>query len=106
GTSPGTVASGDDSRIVTTRQAIDDTQIGQALQPLMWISTADDLSNLPSGACRFACNKTPATVLPTNTYVNLTVISKRSAKNGSCILVTESNNPANTWIGTRYDTTT
>ncbi|MGF3692418.1 hypothetical protein ACQX6I_13745, partial [Salmonella enterica] len=32
GTSPGTVASGDDSRIVTTRQAIDDTQIGQALQ--------------------------------------------------------------------------
>ncbi|HIA0313981.1 TPA: hypothetical protein ACWOS7_004968, partial [Salmonella enterica subsp. enterica] len=106
GTSPGTVASGDDSRIVTTRQAIDDTQIGRALQPLMWISTADDLSNLPSGACRFACNKTPATVLPTNTYVNLTVISKRSAKNGSCILVTESNNPANTWIGTRYDTTT
>ncbi|WP_419178969.1 gp53-like domain-containing protein, partial [Salmonella enterica] len=106
GTSPGTVAAGDDSRIVTTRQAIDDTQIGQALQPLMWISTADDLSNLPSGACRFACNKPPATVLPTNTYVNLTVISKRSAKNGSCILVTESNNPANTWIGTRYDTTT
>ncbi|EPD3104805.1 phage tail protein, partial [Salmonella enterica] len=106
GTSPGTVASGDDSRIVTARQAIDDTQIGQALQPLMWISTADDLSNLPSGACRFACNNPPATVLPTNTYVNLTVISKRSAKNGSCILVTESNNPANTWIGTRYDTTT
>lgn len=106
GTTANTVAAGDDSRIVTTRQAIDDTQIGQALQPLMWISTADDLSNLPSGACRFACNKTPATVLPTNTYVNLTVISKRSAKNGSCILVTESNNPANTWIGTRYDTTT
>ncbi|MFX6732611.1 hypothetical protein ABTG98_19800, partial [Acinetobacter baumannii] len=50
GTTPDTVAAGDDSRILATKKAIDDTQTGLAEQPVMWISSADDLSNLPSGA--------------------------------------------------------
>ncbi|HGF8677576.1 TPA: tail fiber protein, partial [Salmonella enterica subsp. enterica] len=45
GTTAGSVAAGDDARILASKKAIDDTQTGQSLQPLMWINTADDLSN-------------------------------------------------------------
>lgn len=103
GTSPGTVAAGDDSRIITTKKAIDDTQTGLAAQPVMWISSADDLSNLPSGARRFAINKAPATILPVNDYVFLEVIARRDCANGCVVQITDS--PGNTWTGIRYDAT-
>ncbi|EBY2534346.1 hypothetical protein DU878_25190 [Salmonella enterica subsp. enterica serovar Tennessee] len=103
GTTPDTVAAGDDSRILATKKAIDDTQTGLAEQPVMWISSADDLSNLPSGARRFAVNKAPATILPVSDYVFLEVIAKRDCANGCVVQITDS--PGNTWTGIRYDTT-
>ncbi|ECG2212852.1 hypothetical protein EUW70_17305 [Salmonella enterica subsp. enterica serovar Infantis] len=103
GITPDTVAAGDDSRILATKKAIDDTQTGLAEQPVMWISSADDLSNLPSGARRFAVNKAPATILPVSDYVFLEVIAKRDCANGCVVQITDS--PGNTWTGIRYDTT-
>ncbi|EEG3093066.1 phage tail protein [Salmonella enterica] len=103
GTTPDTVAAGDDSRILATKKAIDDTQTGLAEQPVMWISSADDLSNLPSGARRFANNKAPATILPVNDYVFLEVIARRDCANGCVVQITDS--AGNTWTGIRYDAT-
>ncbi|EHN6805474.1 phage tail protein [Salmonella enterica] len=103
GTTPDTVAAGDDSRILATKKAIDDTQTGLTEQPVMWISTADDLSSLPSGARRFASNKAQATILPVNDYVFLEVIAKRDCANGCVVQITDS--AGNTWTGIRYDAT-
>ncbi len=103
GTTPDTVAAGDDSRILATKKAIDDTQTGLAAQGVMWISTADDLSSLPSGARRFASNKAPATILPVNDYVFLEVIAKRDCVDGCTVQITDS--IGNTWIGARWDAT-
>ncbi|EAY4716831.1 hypothetical protein S814_00955 [Salmonella enterica] len=100
GTTPGTVAAGDDARIIATKKAIDDTQTGLAVQGVMWISTADDLSNLPSGARRFAINNTGVTVLPAAGYFFLEVLAKRDVANGSCILATS--DTRDVWIGFRY----
>lgn len=103
GTTANTVAAGDDARIIATKKAIDDTQTGLAEQPVMWISTADDLSSLPSGARRFASNKAPATILPVNDYVFLEVIAKRDCVDGCTVQITDS--IGNTWIGSRWDAT-
>ncbi|EEA8677255.1 hypothetical protein AH845_000390 [Salmonella enterica subsp. enterica] len=103
GTTPDTVAAGDDARIITTKKAIDDTQIGLGAQPVMWVSSADDLSSLPSGARRFASNKAPATILPVNDYVFLEVIAKRDCVDGCTVLITDS--IGNAWIGARWDAT-
>lgn len=103
GTTQGTVAAGDDARIITTKKAIDDTQIGLGAQPVMWVSSADDLSSLPSGARRFASNKAPATILPVNDYVFLEVIAKRDCADGCAVQITDS--IGNTWIGARWDAT-
>lgn len=103
GTTQGTVAAGDDARIITTKKAIDDTQIGLGAQPVMWVSSADDLSSLPSGARRFASNKAPATILPVNDYVFLEVIAKRDCVDGCTVQITDS--IGNTWIGARWDAT-
>lgn len=100
GTAPGTVAMGNDARIIATKKAIDDTQTGLSSQDVMWISSADDLSNLPSGARRFARNNTGVTVLPSADYFFLEVLAKRDVANGSCILATS--NTGNVWIGLRY----
>ncbi|EEI3518453.1 hypothetical protein GZ315_000423 [Salmonella enterica] len=100
GTTANTVAAGDDARILATKKAIDDTQTGLAVQGVMWITSADDLSNLPSGARRFASNKAPATVLPAAGYFFLEVLSKRDVANGSCILATS--DTRDVWIGFRY----
>ncbi|EAP2378181.1 hypothetical protein D7U25_05930 [Salmonella enterica] len=96
GTTSGTVAAGDDSRFL----AIERTQTGLPSQGVMWISSADDLSNLPSGARRFAINNTGVTVLPSAGYFFLEVLAKRDVANGSCILATS--NAGNVWIGLRY----
>lgn len=100
GTTPGTVAAGNDNRIIGTKKAIDDTQTGLAAQGVMWISTADDLSNMPSGARRFARNNTGVTVLPAAGYFFLEVLAKRDTANGSCILATS--DTRDVWIGFRY----
>ncbi|ELB5926311.1 tail fiber protein [Salmonella enterica] len=96
GTTSGTVAAGDDSRFL----AIERTQTGLPSQGVMHISSADDLSNLPSGARRFATNNTGVTVLPSADYFFLEVLAKRDVANGSCILATS--NAGNVWIGLRY----
>ncbi|EDA8690972.1 hypothetical protein A4L51_20200 [Salmonella enterica subsp. enterica serovar Newport] len=90
----------EDVGLASTKKAIDDTQTGLAAQSVMWISTADDLSNLPSGARRFASNKAPATVLPAAGYFFIEVLAKRDTANGSCILATS--DTRDVWIGLRY----
>lgn len=89
------------SELAPVKKAIDDTQTGFAAQGVMWVTSADDLSNLPSGAHRFACNKAPATVLPAAGYFFLEVLSKRDVANGSCILATS--DAGNVWMGVRYN---
>lgn len=100
GTTAGTVAAGDDARILASQKAITDTQTGLAIQGIMWISTADDLSNLPAGARRFARNNNGVTVLPAAGYFFLEVLAKRDSANGSCILATS--DTRDVWIGLRY----
>ncbi|EEG6606614.1 hypothetical protein G3K90_003830 [Salmonella enterica] len=100
GTTANTVAAGDDARILASQKAINDTQTGLAVQGVMWISTADDLSNLPAGARRFARNNTGVTVLPSDGYFFLEVLAKRDTANGSCILATS--DTRDVWIGFRY----
>lgn len=100
GTTANTVAAGDDARIIATKKAIDETQTGLAAQGVMWLSTADDLSNLPSGARRFAINNTGVTVLPTVDYFFIEVLAKRDTANGSCVLATS--NTGDVWMGVRY----
>ncbi|EMD4264226.1 tail fiber protein [Salmonella enterica] len=90
----------EDVGLAATKKAVDDTQIGLAAQGVMWITSADDLSNLPSGARRFASNKAPATVLPAAGYFFIEVLAKRDVANGSCILATS--DTRDVWIGTRY----
>ncbi|EOF5623388.1 tail fiber protein [Salmonella enterica] len=90
----------EDVGLAATKKAVDDTQIGLAAQGVMWISTADDLSNLPSGARRFARNNTGVTVLPAAGYFFLEVLAKRDTANGSCILATS--DARDVWIGFRY----
>ncbi len=90
----------EDVGLAATKKAVDDTQIGLAAQGVMWITSADDLSNLPSGARRFASNKAPATVLPAAGYFFLEVLAKRDTANGSCILATS--NTGDVWMGLRY----
>lgn len=103
GTTAGTVAAGDDARILATKKAIDDTQTGLAAQSVMLINSADDLSNLPSGAHRFARNNTGVTVLPTADFFFLEVLARRDSARGTCILATSST--GNVWIGLRYTIT-
>ncbi|EDQ5930004.1 hypothetical protein XY32_003181 [Salmonella enterica subsp. enterica] len=103
GITANTVAAGDDARILATKKAIDNTHTGLAAQPVTWITSADDLSNLPSGARRFARNNTGVTVLPSAGYFFLEVLAKRDSANGSCILATSDN--GDVWIGLRYTAT-
>lgn len=103
GTTANTVAAGDDARIIATKKAIDDTQVGLAAQPVMLINSADDLSNLPSGARRFTRNNTGVTVLPTADFFFLEVLARRDTARGTCILATS--NTGNVWIGLRYTIT-
>ncbi|EDQ7908749.1 hypothetical protein CFL29_003981, partial [Salmonella enterica] len=100
GTTANTVAAGDDARIIATKKAIDETQTGLAAQGVMWLSTADDLSNLPSGARRFAINNTGVTVLPTADYFFIEVLAKRDTANGSCVLA--ASNTGDVWMGVRF----
>ncbi|EJZ9788574.1 hypothetical protein OKA58_001325 [Salmonella enterica] len=100
GTTANTVAAGDDARIIAAKKAIDDTQTGLAMQGVMWIASADDLSNLPSGARRFARNNTGVTVLPAADYFFIEVLAKRDTANGSCILATSAT--GDVWMGVRY----
>ncbi|EBW2599211.1 hypothetical protein HZM79_002724 [Salmonella enterica] len=90
----------EDVGLAATKKAIDDTQTGLAAQGVMWVTSADDLSNLPSGARRFASNKALATVLPAAGYFFIEVLAKRDTANGSCILATS--DARNVWIGFRY----
>ncbi|EHQ1784501.1 tail fiber protein, partial [Salmonella enterica subsp. enterica serovar Oranienburg] len=101
GTTVNTVAAGDDSRIIATKKALDDTQIGSSEQAVMWITSADDLSNLPAGARRFAKNNAGVTVLPSADYCYIEVLAKRDTASGTCINVVEYSNPGNAWIGVR-----
>lgn len=100
GTTVNTVAAGDDARILATQKVINDTQTGLAIQGVTWISSADDLSNLPAGARRFARNNDGVTVLPAAGYFFLEVLAKRNTANGSCILATS--DTRDVWIGFRY----
>ncbi|MCH5495181.1 phage tail protein [Salmonella enterica subsp. diarizonae serovar 16:z10:e,n,x,z15] len=101
GTTENTVAAGDDSRIIAAKKAIDDTQTGLPEQPVMWISSADELSYLPAGARRFAHNKPGVSVLPVDNYCYIEVTAKRDTANGGCIRVVDYSNPGSVWNGTR-----
>ncbi len=87
--------------IADTKKAVEDTQIGLSAQSVMLINTADDLSNLPAGARRFAKNNTGVTVLPTADYCYIEVLAKRNTASGTCIKIVEYSNPGNAWTGLR-----
>ncbi|WP_079953299.1 phage tail protein [Salmonella enterica] len=104
GTTENTVAAGDDSRIIATKKAIDDTQTGLNAQTVMWLDSPDDLSSLPSGARRFAINTPGKYVLPNSGFFFLEVLAKRDTENGCNILATD--NDGNTWSGLRWNART
>lgn len=100
GRAAGTVAAGDDSRLL----AFERTQSGLSAQGVMRISFADDLSNLPSGTRRFVINNIRSRVLPTDDYCFLEVLAKRDTARGTAILLTDS--AGNTWSGVRWNADT
>lgn len=104
GTTENTVAAGDDSRIIATKKAIDDTQTGLNAQTAMWLDSPDELSSLPSGARRFAINNPGKYVLPNSGWFFLEVLAKRDTENGCSILATD--NDGNTWSGLRWNART
>lgn len=104
GTTENTVAAGDDSRIIATKKAIDDTQTGLNAQTVMWLNSPDELSSLPSGARRFAINNPGKHVLPNSGFFFLEVLAKRDTENGCNILATD--NDGNTWSGLRWNART
>lgn len=104
GTAPGTVAMGNDARIIATKKAIDNTQTGLDTQTVMWLDSPDELSSLPSGARRFAINRPGKYVLPNSGYFFLEVLAKRDTENGCNILATD--NDGNTWSGLRWNART
>lgn len=104
GTTENTVAAGDDSRIIATKKAIDDTQTGLNAQTAMWLDSPDELSSLPSGARRFAINNSGKHVLPNSGWFFLEVLAKRDTENGCNILATD--NDGNTWSGLRLNART
>ncbi|EKH2496760.1 tail fiber protein [Salmonella enterica] len=104
GTTENTVAAGDDSRIIATKKAIDDTQTGLNAQTAMWLDSPDELSSLPSGARRFAINNSGKHVLPNSGWFFLEVLAKRDTENGCNILATD--NDGNTWSGLRWNART
>lgn len=104
GTTENTVAAGDDSRIIDTKKAIDDTQTGLNAQTAMWLDSPDELSSLPSGARRFAINTPGKYVLPNSGWFFLEVLAKRDTENGCNILATD--NDGNTWSGLRWNVRT
>lgn len=131
GTTINTVAAGDDPRFTNSVQKannlsdltnpaaaveylgltewinkVNDTQIGRPNQSLIEINTPDDLSNLPAGARRFAQNASGVSVLPTNAYFYLEVITKRDTENGTAIWAADATNPGNVWLGVRYNAST
>lgn len=100
GRTTGTVAAGDDSRLL----AFERTQSGLSAQGVSHISFADDLSNLPSGTRRFVVNNPGKHVLPTDGYCFLEVLAKRDTAKGTAILLTDS--AGNTWSGVRWNADT
>ncbi|ECH8185187.1 tail fiber protein [Salmonella enterica subsp. houtenae] len=104
GTTENTVAAGDDSRIIDTKKAIDDTQTGLNAQTAIWLDSPDELSSLPSGARRFAINNPGKYVLPNSGWFFLEVLAKRDTENGCNILATD--NDGNTWSGLRWNVRT
>lgn len=100
GWTTGTVAAGDDSRLL----AFERTQSGLSAQGVSHISFADDLSNLPSGTRRFVVNNPGRHVLPTDDYCFLEVLAKRDTAKGTAILLTDS--AGNTWSGVRWNADT
>lgn len=100
GRAAGTVAAGDDSRLL----AFERTQSGLSAQGVMHISSADDLSHLPSGTRRFVINNAGRHVLPTDGYCFLEVLAKRDTASGTAILLTDS--AGNTWSGVRWSADT
>ncbi|ENR5770017.1 tail fiber protein [Salmonella enterica] len=104
GTTENTVAAGDDSRIIDTKKAIDDTQTGLNAQTAIWLDSPDELSSLPSGARRFAINNPGKYVLPNSGWFFLEVLAKRDTENGCNILATD--NDGNTWSGLRWNART
>lgn len=91
--------------VAGTAGVIGDTQIGLPAQPVMLVSSADELSKLPTGAHRFARNSSTVKVLPTDNYVYLEVTGKRDAENGSCIKVVDYLDPGRVWTGIRNSVT-
>lgn len=100
GRATGTVAAGDDSRLL----AFERTQSGLSAQGVSHISFADDLSNLPSGTRRFVVNNPGRHVLPTDDYCFLEVLAKRDTAKGTAILLTDS--AGNIWSGVRWNADT
>ncbi|ECL8857177.1 hypothetical protein FTZ77_07960 [Salmonella enterica] len=100
GWTAGTVAAGDDSRLL----AFERTQSGLSAQGVVHISSADDLSHLPSGTRRFVINNAGRHVLPTDGYCFLEVLAKRDTASGTAILLTDST--GNTWSGVRWNADT
>ncbi|EAY4676269.1 hypothetical protein NF98_03940 [Salmonella enterica subsp. enterica serovar Rubislaw] len=100
GWTAGTVAAGDDSRLL----AFERTQSGLSAQGVVHISSADDLSHLPSGTRRFVINNAGRHVLPTDGYCFLEVLAKRDTASGTAILLTDS--AGNTWSGVRWNADT
>ncbi|EAW9081449.1 collagen-like protein, partial [Salmonella enterica] len=105
----GTLAAGDDARILAAKKAIDDTNTGVNKLPTFRPASEDDLDALPAGYMGLCKNKTPGGPLPVEGWYYIEVTGKLDnnsndpKRKGGVITLTRIDSPGDVWRGGKFD---
>ncbi|EAS0616237.1 hypothetical protein E8Q24_28780 [Salmonella enterica] len=105
----GTLAAGDDARILAAKKAIDDTNTGVNKLPTFRPASEDDLDALPAGYMGLCKNKTPGGPLPVEGWYYIEVTGKLDnnsndpKRKGGVITLTRIDSPGDVWRGVKFD---
>ncbi|MGG6115049.1 prophage tail fiber N-terminal domain-containing protein [Salmonella enterica] len=109
GTAAGTLAAGDDARILAAKKAVEQTHLGLSELPKFFPATEDDLTSLPAGYMALGKNATPGGPLPDENWHYLEVAGKLNGssnnpgRKGAVIRLTQLSTPGISWTGAKFD---
>ncbi|MGG6041845.1 prophage tail fiber N-terminal domain-containing protein [Salmonella enterica] len=109
GTAAGTLAAGDDARILAAKKAVEQTHLGLSELPQFHPATEDDLTSLPAGYMALSKNATPGGPLPDENWHYLEVAGNidnplnNPRRKGAVIRLTRVSNPGTSWTGAKFD---
>ncbi|MCB2249392.1 prophage tail fiber N-terminal domain-containing protein [Salmonella enterica subsp. diarizonae] len=109
GTAAGTLAAGDDARILATKKAVEQTHLGLSKLPQFFPATEDDLTSLPAGYMAISKNATPGGPLPGEDWYYLQIMGTLDNNNnnpkrkGVVIELVQVGNPGISWTGAKFD---